>query len=382
MRFFLNLFSALAVSSLLLGTPALAQNETLTDEQRDALFSEFVGITFDRNRAYKLNKAFLTDSFVSHLGDLKSRLTIEDISTLPTAYDPSGDTPLTAGVVLFDLAHSNKILRQLGGASNETYVQTLEIRILWLAGDTDGALKMARDLIADLDRLDTSDPIQTSLLTDAAVLAYRAGKVAEARSYLTRARSCGVPNCPEDILFGWIGTGKDDRLAKHNDYDPAILQNQAIETAAKLFPGNTTITKDIRREAFLISGRSATMLSQANALSQTNSNPDNLTSTQRRDMRRLAERMLTLHDFVGYLMNSDSVAKAIYQNGDTWGETLEDYEDVGYLDGCDGLLMQNVPILHALTLVSDPPRDWIVAELMRISVILSKGQRERGLSEL
>ena len=124
------------------------------------------------------------------------------------------------------------------------------------------------------------------------------------------------------------------------------------------------------------------MLSQAIALSQTNSNPDNLTSTQRRDMRRLAERMLSLHDFVGYLMNSDSVAKAIYQNGDTWGETLEDYEDVGYLDGCDGLLMQNVPILHALTLVSDRPRDWIVAELMRISVILSKGQRERGLSEL
>ena len=188
------------------GTPADAQDDAATQ----ALLTEFSALVGEKNTGFRASEAVLSQSFAAHLHGPSHPASVADLSRLGAAYDPAAAGPFTAGMLYFHLARPVAILRELGGGPNEVFARIIEIRLRWLSGAPDLALAQASDLIAQMDKagMAWSDPEMVSLLADAAVLAWRAGQVEVARAYFERAHNCGSPRCPDDLVFGWLGTDR------------------------------------------------------------------------------------------------------------------------------------------------------------------------------
>ncbi|MGE0845784.1 MAG: hypothetical protein AB7L41_05910 [Flavobacteriaceae bacterium] len=74
-------------------------------------------------------------------------------------------------------------------------------RLVWMAGDPDGALRRLDAIIADAEAAGMADEEFMSALADAAALHRKAGDEAAAERLSARAASCGVANCPRDVVF-------------------------------------------------------------------------------------------------------------------------------------------------------------------------------------
>jgi len=368
-----------------LAFPAFSQHAKQTESDR--LTAEFTGLISDKARGFPASQGLLDASFALHLYGPDDPKTVADLSALHAGYDPESDTRFTAGLLYFHLARPIAILRELGGGRNEVLAQTIEIRLRWLSGDAELALQQANALISLMDApgANWSDGEMTPLLSDAAVLSYRAGDSAAAGAYFTRAMVCGAPRCPGDQVFGWLGTDRKPSDVLYDAYDPKAMLFQAQTDAPRLFPGNSSMVKDIAFEFDLQSDGSHRVFSQALDMA-TAAEPGTLRASDQAHLRQLAERLVRTNGHMLRLMNRLSVGGFYPLNAAANGKYVpSDPADIGYLktDSREArLLTQTMPLVHALLRQSDRRGDDVVAKLIRIRLLLANGQRARGLAAL
>lgn len=353
-------------------------------EDPDALAAEFLGLMNEGKRGFVASDAVLSRAFAAHLRGEGAAGSVAELSARRAAYDPLADSGFTAGMLYFYLARPVAVLRELGGGPNEVFSQIIEIRLRWLSGATDLALQQAEVLIGQMDQQGAgwSDPEMTSLLADAAVLSWRAGKTEQAERFFTRARVCAEPRCPADLVFGWLGEKRTPSDAPYDAYDPEALAGQAGTDAGVLFPGDQEVQEEIRREALFMSGRYRALLAKAVSLALSGSDPADLPGPERRRSGQLALRVMGATDFSSYLMTTDSVAGQMRMVALSHGEApAKAPAEVAYLDpqaGYADLLLRELPLVQLLLGLSDRRGDDVVAELIRIRLLLSAGELDRA----
>lgn len=352
----------------------------------DALVAEMAALMNQRGVGFRASQSVLAHSFAAWLHGPDGPRSVADLSSRRAHYDPiAPGNRLTAGMLYFHLARPIAIFRELGGGPNEVFARIMEIRLRWLSGNSELALAQAEELIGLMDDPDAgwSDPEMVSLLADAAVLSWRLGRPEAAERYFQRAMACGEPRCPTDLIFGWLGPERKDSKDRFAGYDPQTMSEVALAGADRLFPGDDRVPEDIRLETALMQGDPAPWRELLRAA------PADLTPDQRRRARVLADRLQAQLGLVNVQMGSDSVAftyrtvaMARLRQEDLSPEDLGETDYLSEDNPFTEFLYQNVPILYAVLERSDMRGDDVVAELIRLRLILADGDLDRGLEGL
>jgi len=383
MRAWRTLAAALALFACI-AVPAPAQQAPVDP---DSLIAEMAALMNEKGRGFAASQAVLSRSFAAHLHGEADPRTVAELSALGADYDPQSGSLFSAGMLYFHLARPIALFRQIGGGPNEVFARIMEIRLRWLAGHDALALEQAETLIGLMDAPDAgwSDPEMVSLLADAAVLAWRAGRVEQAEALFARARGCGVQRCPDDLVFGWLGKDRKSSDERFAGYDPAALRARAEADAAVLFPDDAQVPAEIALEERLMRGGLAAVLP---GLARRAQQGGVLSEPERRVMGRAAARLAKAWSFFSYLMGDDSLAgrqRLATMVGDAAGkdDLFDDgmnYEKVLAL--YDETYLRNVPLLHLLLSRSDLRGAEVVAETLRARVMLAHGQSERAAETL
>ena len=334
---------------------------------------------------FPITEAILSNSFAAKLHGRENPTNVAELAALYVAYDPTSGSRLTPGILYYHFARPLDLLGQMGGAQNDAFVRVFEVRLLMLAGQTARALDLATQTIAGMDASGAwSDAQMTSLLADAAVLSYRAGRAEDAQRYFERAMTCGAARCPADLVFRWLGPKRNAYfIPDQRPADTIGRRDHALARAEAFFGDDTTILTDIRLEYEFVTNDGETTVSDLFARVQSGLT---LSLADQRRARLAADRMMTQYEMIAFTMGGDSVAgnvvQAIFLGKDP---DLVDLGDPIYLV-TDSFLkdrfLQTGPIVLALLAHSDQPGDRVVSDLIKARLLLINGDFPRGLSEL
>lgn len=135
--------------------------------------------------------------YSSYAISLTPGITIEALADSDGASYGPGETRLFLSLEIVGPA----ILRgETGAAVDRVNAATLLGRLLWSGDRIDAARASFGAALAEARAAGMGDRELPSLLADLAVLEWQAGRAALAREYLRGALTCGVPDCPEDVM--------------------------------------------------------------------------------------------------------------------------------------------------------------------------------------
>ncbi len=359
---------------LLLPSVSIAQDQ----------LSVFQSLISDPGRGFTASQNLLGRSFAEHLHGGSKPVTLQDLDQMGAAYDPKSDSALTAGMLYYHLAYPVALLRDSGTGGDEIIARVIEARIRWLAGDTKAARFQIEDLITQFAAIGGTEDQMVSLLADAAILAWRDGDTDMAQGYLIRAQACGQPRCPTDFVFDWLGPNPKALKRPYAEYDADVMRQTALAGADMLVVSPAALKADIAQEADFITGAWSRDLAWAIDAAKT---PQELSVSDKRRIRLIADRMLNAHGMSAFLMNSASVASEISglmtKDGDLSPEALLG-RDVAYIGKSlwRSVIIGRWPILHDLYLASDRPQDVIFAKAIKARLVLQDGDMDRALGLL
>jgi len=350
------------------------------------LLEELQALTRDGRHGFQMAMNLLDRSFPQHLHGPDSPADVAALSGRFAAYDPGSDSRVTPGMALFHLGRPLAILRQVGGPRNQGLADLIELRILWRAGQDAEALERAKTLISSQEKAGWSDAEMTSLLADAAVLAWRNGQAEQAAQWFIRARACGTPRCPRDLGFGWLGAKPKPTKEPYAGWDDQIMRQHGEAAVLALLNADRGALTELALEHALWTNGAAGELAQAIELALQKDNPTQLPADIRATLGQLAPRVALRFWFEFYLMSHDSLGAEISgMAGPDLAPDQVDLGEIGYLDA-DGLysdtLIQKMPVVALMLRGSDRRGDDVVAEVIAARLLLAKGQADRAVERL
>ncbi|WP_238364582.1 hypothetical protein [Mesobacterium pallidum] len=362
-----HLICLFACALALLATAPRAQ------EVDASLYDELVALTAG-DMGEDAARLILRHGYAEHLGDVD---TVAELAALPAAYAPSAGNRLTAAMLHYPMGRVIDILHEMGRGSDVVLAWHIEYRLRWRAGQEADAWADVQTILDSLApaELGWDDPSLTSLLADAAVLAFRAGQIEAAEGYFARAKTCGEMPCAADVVQGW-GQGYLDAEPREGlRPDPAVLLAAAEAHVPLIYADQNGMMAALRREHAFATGGGPALLSAALTRGGTPA-----------ELRQMAERLVSADQRARMAMTYYGVLNELRGRAERGAMMPVDevVEDTIFDDTALRITnaLETFPMLMPLLRGSDGPGHALVAGLMEARLRAGMGHTEDALAQV